>query len=294
MKLISQIIGGLGNQMFQYATGFACAKDKNWQYYLDTTSFLHYKTHHGFELTNVFECTTPLASLKNLRKTLGWRYFSLHQTTLSRKNFSFIYPKNIVEEPSARFWPGIFSIKGDNYLIGYWQSEKYFKHHSCILRKEFNFKQKLIGKNEYIYNIIKNSNSVSLHIRRGDYLKNSKAKTTHGVCSLEYYRNAINFINAKLAKPTYFIFSDDIPWAKENLIIPNQHYFIDHNIGSLSHFDLQLMSLCDNHITANSSFSWWGAWLSNHNNKIVVTPKQWYLDSRIDSYDLIPDSWIRL
>ncbi len=151
------------------------------------------------------------------------------------------------------------------------------------------------NKNLEIENLIKSVNSVSLHIRRTDF-KNTKSNTTHGICSLEYYGEAVKFISNKLVDPHFFVFSDDINWAKENLNLPYKLTFISGNSGDKSYIDMQLMSVCKHNIIANSSFSWWGAWLNSNMNKIVIAPRMWFFNKElnIQTNDLIPDEWIRM
>jgi len=140
---------------------------------------------------------------------------------------------------------------------------------------------------------IKEKNSVSLHIRRGDYLTMQKAIDTIGVCPLDYYDKAIREITRKIKNPTFFIFSDDINWVKENLKTNSPTIFVSG--GKLKDYEeLILMSKCKHNIIANSSFSWWGAWLNNNPNKIVIAPKKWFKDTSKNTRDLIPESWLKL
>ena len=130
-------------------------------------------------------------------------------------------------------------------------------------------------------------------MRRGDYVSNKKTNSMHGVCSLDYYRNAIKTILKRVENPVFFVFSDDIAWVKNNLVIDAPNVFIDHNSCMESYNDMRLMSLCQHHIIANSSFSWWGAWLGTNSNKIVIAPKQWFAHTK-STDDLIPVAWLKL
>ena len=134
---------------------------------------------------------------------------------------------------------------------------------------------------------------MSLHVRRGDYANNPSALSTHGLCSLDYYREAVNHIAEKVKEPHFFIFSDDMDWAVDNIRIKFPCEYIDHNKGPGSSEDMRLMSLCRSHIIANSSFSWWGAWLNPDPTKIVVAPKRWFARN-VETPDLIPDGWVRI
>jgi hypothetical protein len=145
-----------------------------------------------------------------------------------------------------------------------------------------------------IINEIMDTNSVSLHVRRGDYLINPRAKQLLVVCDAEYYLKSVEIMSSKVERPHFYIFSDDIKWAKENIIMPFKTTFVGENGPRKSYEDLRLMSLCKHNIIANSSFSWWGAWLNENPNKIVIAPKQWFRSSEKDTKDLIPESWLKI
>jgi hypothetical protein len=177
--------------------------------------------------------------------------------------------------------------------MGYWQSEKYFSEFSQQIRRDFSFCKPLSSDNEEFANEINHINAVSLHVRRGDFVNNPTTLATHGLCSLDYYRAAVQYISYRVNQPHFFIFSDDIAWTKENLEIVFPCHYVDHNQGAESHNDMRLMSLCQHHIIANSSFSWWGAWLNPSKEKIVIAPKRWFA-KQIDTRDLLPPSWVVL
>jgi hypothetical protein len=151
----------------------------------------------------------------------------------------------------------------------------------------------MIEKNQLIAQEIGQSNAISLHVRRGDYVHNSNTLATHGLCSLDYYQTAINYITERVAQPNFFIFSDDITWVKDNLKVDFKCRFVDHNHGTESYNDMRLMSLCQHHIIANSSFSWWAAWLNPNHKKIVIAPRQWFVNDNNVS-DLFPQNWVKL
>ena len=180
-------------------------------------------------------------------------------------------------------------------MSGYWQSPKYFNSIETLIRKEFTFQKPLDSKNLEILNLIKNTISVSIHIRRTDF-QIINSNDIHGFCSLEYYDEAINYIHTNVLMSKFFIFSDDINWAKENLKVPMNSYFVSGNTGEKSYIDMQLMSNCNHNIIANSSFSWWGAWLNSNPKKIVIAPKKWFSDEKMNAQtdDLIPAEWIRM
>ncbi len=141
---------------------------------------------------------------------------------------------------------------------------------------------------------IESTNAVSLHIRRGDYVKVKETNDFHGVCSIAYYETAIELITNKINDPVFYIFSDDMDWVKKNFNIRQNHVFVDANDAATNYEDMRLMSLCKHNIIANSSFSWWGAWLNPSSSKTVIAPKKWMKDPSIETIDLIPGNWIRL
>jgi hypothetical protein len=180
------------------------------------------------------------------------------------------------------------------YLQGYWQSERYFEKHADALRKEFAFRNTTTGRNEELADQIRQGISVSLHIRRGDYASDPKTLAYHGLCEPEYYFRAIEYMRGHVPKFRLFAFSDDPQWVAGTL---KSRYpemvVVDHNPGDQSHNDMLLMSLCDHHIIANSSFGWWGAWLNPDTYKIVIAPRKWFANGH-STADLIPENWFRL
>jgi hypothetical protein len=185
------------------------------------------------------------------------------------------------------------NLPDNSYLSGLWQTEKYFKDCEEIIRTEFTFKQPLNKKNSELSETIRRKNSVSIHIRRGDYIYNSEEYKIHGLCSIDYYKKAVECIANKAGELTLFIFSDDIEWVKNNLKFDFPIIFVDNNVDDI-HEDLRLMSLCKHNIIANSTFSWWGAWLNNNKEKIVIAPKKWFNEFEADTKDIYPDSWMRI
>ena len=200
---------------------------------------------------------------------------------------------DLIVEPYLDYWAGINQVSPNAYLMGYWQSEKYFQFIEAIIRADFVFKQAMSNSNQLIANQIEQSNAVSLHVRRGDYANNPLTAATHGLCSMDYYMQAIQHIGECVYEPNFFIFSDDIVWVKENLKINFPCFYVDGNYGEESYNDMRLMSLCKHHIIANSSFSWWGAWLNQYAGKIVIAPNKWFAHDT-DVKDLLPESWVKL
>lgn len=291
--IVSHMIGGLGNQMFQYAFGKSRAMALNVDLRLHTTDFDQYHCHQGFELQRVFDSSFQVISDQEFRHLLGWRSNRYCRKVIQHHYFSFLRNSQFIVEPSFEFWSGASSVKDDSFLVGYWQSEKYFLDIQETIRKDFSFKQKLSRKNSEIIAKMKTCNAVSIHVRRGDYVENPATTQVHGLCPLDYYRRAINYLSKHVSQPVFFVFSDDIAWVRENLILSFPCHYVDHNQGAESYNDMRLMSLCNHHIIANSSFSWWGAWLNPDPEKIVVAPTQWFANKN-SIKDLILPSWLTL
>jgi hypothetical protein len=204
---------------------------------------------------------------------------------------------SLCNEKSLFYDDSCFSKKHKTYFNGYWQNERYFKVIEDIIRKELMFSQVPSGKNASEVNIINSThNTVSLHVRRGDYVSEVSANKTHGICGLEYYYKALDLLKYRLGDLNLYIFSDDINWAKGNIDFLGNKVFVDWNDDNTNYEDLRLMSLCKHNIIANSSFSWWGAWLNLNPNKIVIAPKKWFADpiKNEEARDIVPDSWIKL
>jgi hypothetical protein len=289
--IVSHIIGGLGNQMFQFAAGRALALGRGQPIKLDTSGFESYTLHQGFQLQQAFKGPFDVASASEISAVLGWQRVPLVQQILSRPSAARLRKKSLVVEPHFQYWDGIRATPRDCYLKGYWQSEKYFQAHAATIRADFSFQSPLAGANSLLAQQINQVNAVSLHVRRGDYVKNPATAAMHGVCSLDYYNAAIEHIFSRVEKPVFFIFSDDMPWVKQNLSIAATTHHISHN--DRAYDDMHLMSLCRHHVIANSSFSWWGAWLNARPDKIVVAPQRWFAHAD-NTETLLPPAWVRL
>lgn len=290
IMVIIKLQGGLGNQMFQYALGRSLAEKNKIDFKLDLSFYNKEKNnlHRNYSL-KYFNIIENIAEEDELKKTKEYR----QKNKLIYFFYRIFSKKNIVYVKENFFYFGkdILKIKNNAYLDGYWQSEKYFKNIESIIKQEFTLKNKLDSRLENLVEDIKNTNSVSIHIRRGDYITNQKTNSVHGTCSLDYYQTAIEHINNKIKNPIFFIFSDDIEWVKNNLKTEFPTFFIE---GNKDYEDLILMSYCKHNIIANSSFSWWGAWLDHNPNKIVIAPKKWFNVNNINTSDLLPNSWINL
>jgi hypothetical protein len=266
--IIVRIVGGLGNQMFQYAYAKSL-QQKGYQVEIDISKFKKYKLHGGYHLDEYNIDLETSSSFSNFITRLGFRRSAKEKSLLFDEKFLNL-PKN-------------------EYVKGYFQTEKYFKEIRKILLEQFQIKNALSNSTiTYKKEIEKHKNSCSIHIRRGDFISDKKANKVHGTCSLDYYQKGIDFLNSQFKEVHFFVFSDDILWAKKNLKIENVT-FINHK--TIPHEDLLLMSLCRFNITANSSFSWWGAWLNQHKSKVVIAPKQWFVNKE---NEVACNNWIQL
>jgi hypothetical protein len=199
-----------------------------------------------------------------------------------------------VKEKHLHFDREILNLTDGIYLHGYWPSEKYFTSIADSIRSELTVKSPLTGRDKEIAEQITSCDSVSVHIRRADYLPNTYTEQLLETCSLEYYLCSVERIARNVNKPHFFVFTDDKEWACENFQLPYPITFVDHNGPDKNYEDMRLMSLCKHNIIANSTFSWWGAWLNKNPYKMVFAPNKWFTEkARSSSKDLIPDSWIR-
>ena len=293
IMIISQVIGGLGNQMFQYSAGRALSIKRGIPFKLDISGFDNYGLHQGYELHRIFDCPVELAGTSDIREVLGWQSLPFLRSILSRKNLEKFRQNSFIVEPHFHYWQGFEQALADCYLVGYWQTEKYFQEVKDVIHNDFAFKAPLSSLNSEFAEHICRVNAVSIHVRRGDYVSNPKTGATHGLCSLDYYRQAIRYLSERVEQPVFFVFSDDMDWVKGNLKMTLPCRYVDHNHGTESYNDMRLMSMCKHHIIANSSFSWWGAWLNPDPEKIVVAPKKWFANDS-DVNDLFPQGWVTL
>lgn len=193
------------------------------------------------------------------------------------------------------FDPDVFAPHGGPIVLhGYWQSYRYFERIADDLKKEFQFRQEPDRENAAMLLDIQASESVCVHVRRGDYVSNAAFKETLGPCGIDYYERALVSITARVNSPKFFVFSDDPVWARLNLRLPGPCVTVDHNHGKSDVEDLRLMSQCRHFVIANSSFSWWGAWLCGRSDKTVVAPSRWFKQDKIPATDRIPPDWIRV
>lgn len=278
--------------MFQYAAGFALADRLGVDLKLDLSEFETYFLRR-YELGR-FNINSQIATSDESSGIVINP--SRSQRIYSRLGyyFGFDLHKIAFKENEFRYNKTFEKLKHPVYLNGYWQSERYFHSAERKLRNEFTLNDNLSEESQRILEEILQCSAVSVHIRRGDYVTNPSAASIHGVCALEYYYSAIRFISTHVKNPVFFVFSDDPHWAKDNLNIGQSIRIIEANGPDRGVEDMWLMKSCRHHIVANSSFSWWAAWLNDSTEKIVIAPKVWFLDTGIDTRDLVPATWHRI
>jgi hypothetical protein len=278
--------GGLGNILFQYAVGRHLA--------IKTNTTLRLNVIHYMKKLDPF-------AIKIIRPLQDFGFTEiLYRPPIYKKilcRYGLYLPaadKKFYHEKGWGFDPKVLEINDGVYLDGFFQSEKYFKDIEPTIRKDLLLKEPSFSQEALIYKEkIVNSNSVGIHIRRGDYLHSQ----LHNICDLNYYAKAIEYIKERLTDPSFFVFSDDIAWCLKNIKLDN-NYFI-RLPDSKRHFisDFWLLSLCKHTIIPNSTFSWWAAWLNANPDKIVVVPHRWFADETLNAkalQDTIPEKWGRL
>jgi hypothetical protein len=286
--IIVKLSGGLGNQFFQYALGRHLAVLNRTELKLDTSLLdtSHYWTYRKFSL-EAFNIQALKATQQEINQLTGkWEYLPQPLQRLFRRMSS-----NSFNEPYFHFYPPALSLQDGIYLEGYWQSEKYFASIAERIREELTPVIPLSNQCETLRTSVCQCNSVSMHIRRGDYITASKANRYLKPCEAAYYQKAVDYLAKRMVSPVFFVFSDDIEWAKANVQFDFPMQFVE---GNSAVEDVWLMASCHHHIIANSTFSWWGAWLNRRPGKIIIAPQKWFSTERFDTRDLLPESWIRL
>ncbi|MCX4350026.1 MAG: alpha-1,2-fucosyltransferase [Lachnospiraceae bacterium] len=279
--IIVEVCGGLGNQMFQYAL-YTKLKIQGKEVKLDLTSFDQRHAFRKYEL-DIFKVDYETACKSEIRK---YKKTGLLRRWLKRSSDENIYVENL----DIGYQPVIFDYR-DKYLQGYWQCEKYFEDIRNILLKKYTFPVIGQGKCRKILEQIQNIESVSLHVRRGDYLNENNWKAYGNICTLDYYQRAVAYVRKKVPAAVFFLFTNDIAWVKEN-IYEDGMIIVDCNLESQDYQDMYLMSQCKHNIIANSSFSWWGAWLNQNTDKIVIAPSRWF--NNHETTDTICQDWIHM
>lgn len=287
--IVTRLSGGLGNQMFQYAAGRRLALARGTELVLDPSplSDPRVRTPRCYELgrypirARVGE-PSEIDALERRRRSLTSRL----ARRLGRR------PASV--ERGFGFDPAVLDLPDGSCLEGHWQSERYFADAADEVRAELSLETPP-GENDAAWLArIASCSSVSVHVRRGDYVSDPAVLAMHGTCSLDYYVRACEHLAKRVADPVYFVFTDDPEWARSHLSLPGETAFVDHNGPDAGPEDLRLMSRCQHHIIANSTFSWWGAWLDPRPDKLVIAPRRWFQDDRRQTRDVVPDGWVRL
>ena len=293
--VIVRIFFGLGNQMFQYAAARRLAHVLQTDLKLDISCFDHWKIHsyslHPFNIREVIATPEETARFNNLsiESWLGKKVFRLKQK-LALRDWTILY-ENSIRPVDSR----VLNARGDVYLGGYWQGEKYFADIADILRKEFTVRIEPDAKSREVAGRIQSCESVGLHVRRGQLASPAHRDQTHGpCCSPQYYRECVKCMAARTRDPHFFVFSDDPDWVVQNMRLDYPVEFVTHNDDERNYEDLRLMSLCRHQIIANSSFSWWAAWLNTNPVKVIFAPKQWLHRDQELTRDLLPAEWTRV
>ncbi|MBP0598388.1 alpha-1,2-fucosyltransferase [Herbaspirillum sp. LeCh32-8] len=289
--------GGLGNQLFQYATGLALARHHQARLELDLTWFQ--LVHH---LPNTTVRRYALAPFGVQERTKSrptpegtpLRFFLYRVMSKLRRELGLnTQGATTLNEKSFRFDAAIYNAPPPVFLYGYWQSHLYFDAIRAELRALIGTPREMSEASAALHRQILASDAICLHVRRGDYITNQHAATTHGLCDMSYYHTGIAAARQGLPAPHAYLFSDDPEWVKANLKLDIPMTVVDANGPDDAHQDLWLMSACKRFVIANSSLSWWGAWLSDAPSKVVVAPRKWFADDKLDTADLIPEEWLR-
>ena len=271
--------GGLGNQLFQYALGRHLSIINKTGLTLDITDLL----------------ADPMRNYRldsfNIPSDICIKYYGLTNKILSALG---LVNKQTIFENSFEFNRNILKCPMHIKLDGYWQTENYFKDIESVIRDDLTLKRTMPLNLLALKEQIESSNSVSLHVRRGDYASNPATNAYHGLCPLEWYINAAMVMSEMVGKAHFYIFTDDELWAKSNIKFNAPITFVPKGRDGEEAFDLTLMSCCKNNIIANSSFSWWGAWLNKNQSKRVIAPTKWFQGAAHQTKDLIPKEWIKL
>lgn len=282
-----RLVGGLGNQLFQYACARAVALRHGVELVLDTRELSRGASHAIYGLDR-FAIAARVEADERLPPARNRLFlYALWRTGFGRPRF--------LRERGLGVNPRVLAAGDDTYLHGYFQSQDYFSDALGKIRAELRIITPPSAENQaWLDRIMADEGAVSVHLRRGDYVKVKKGNATHGTCDESYYRAAIAAISARNnMRPRAYVFSDDPDWARAHLDLGVETAVLGHN-GPMQHYeDLRLMAACRHHVIANSTFSWWGAWLNPSLTKTVVAPKRWFAKEKLVNPDILPAGWIR-
>jgi hypothetical protein len=287
-------MGGMGNQMFQYAFGKYLAVNHNTSLKLDTHFLLDRTPHKEFFVFRDYDLDIFNLQVEFAAKEEVNRYTKRLPVDLANKVLNKLMgvKNSYIIEPHFHFSEKCFLAPDNSYLEGYWQTEKYFAPINDQLKNnDFTFRHELSDKAKILFNEIANCNAICVNIRRADFV----VTAFHGTCSPEYYKKGEEIICSKVTDPHYFVFSDEIDWCRENIKFDGPVTYVGHEYAGLKFQDyLRLMARCKHFIIPNSSFAWWAVWLNNNKDRIVIAPQKWFNDANWNPKDLIPEQWIKL
>lgn len=284
--IVIEASGGLGNQMFQYAL-YKKLESMGKDVAMDTSFFRSKQNLRELEI-GVFGVQYRSITDKEAAYIRGYGY---QDTIIDKIKYKLKSSKmKTYRDTIEHFQPEIFKMD-DIYLCGYWQSEKYFKDIRNTILEEFSFPLETRERFKELCKQMQEENSVSIHIRRSDYLTEQNIKVYGNICTEKYYENAIAYMNRQIENPHYYVFTDDLEWTRD-YFKGEKYTIIDDNRGKDSYADMYLMSQCKHNIIANSSFSWWGAWLNKNPDKKVLVPKKWFHNHEKD--EIVCEDWIRI
>jgi hypothetical protein len=279
-------MGGLGNQLFQYATARRLAHTVGEELAVDTSWHrirLPDTTPRAFELPRLSVRVRELSAIEGL--------WAVPVTNRYLRRLPLPSRWNVRRERGREVDAGVLSGVRNAFLYGYWQNPRYFQDIRPVLLEELKPADPPSDVDRRILESARGSHSVFLHVRRGDYVSLASAAQHHGACGLDYYRAAIRLVHERVRSPVFFTFSDDPRWTRENLSFEAEVVHVDHNGPAAAHQDLRLMAACRHAIIANSSFSWWGAWLGTDDpSRVVVAPRRWFASGG-PVPELFPASW---
>lgn len=295
--MIVRLIGGLGNQLFQYAVAKHLSMRNNIPLKIDVSCFAQlegreYKLNH-------YQITDPVASQAEVDNFV--KYYD------SNTLFARLYRKLQNRKPKYKrayykeggYWqyePALMKITRPVFLEGFWQHHRYFQEIDPQVLNFFTLKPEYLPRDfPLLRKIQQNKGAVSLHIRRGDYVSDSNNLRFFGIMPLEYYHKAVAYINERVSNPIYYVFSDDLDWVRSELKLEAPMVFVDIDGGTRDYLELYAMSQCRHHIIANSSFSWWGAYLNKNADKIVIAPQKWVAVEELNErIEIQMPSWIKM
>lgn len=283
--ITTRLVGGLGNQMFQYAAGRALSLRTGLPLMLDITH-LSSKSFRDYELSafNIQARTFRRPGEGRPDRLTRWAHaLGLHHPAPD--------PAPVHTEPHYHYDHAFETLDRACVLDGYWQTERYFLGVADVIRQEFR-PRKMPARVAYLEANLSQPNAISVHIRRGDYASNPEVARFHGLCDLSYYKATMDRLAEHVANPVFHIFSDDHNWIQAHF--PKQHpwVLVEDWPGKDAWVDMWLMSRCGHHIIANSSYSWWGAWLNPSTDKQVIAPAKWFNDAPHDTRDILPTGWL--